>query len=227
MPTSNLIKEMNMYYKDRTPYHDIYMSYTDNYNMEKLLAPIIKKIEPYISNEDILEIACGTGNWTQVLSKRVRSVVATDLHDTYLAEAKKKEYKHNNVIFKVADAYELNGIDKKFSVAFAADWWSHIPKSKIRNFIETLHSKLLPNSKVIFIDMLPNPELDKMFSHIDEEGNVIQRRELPNGKTYQVVKNFPAKEELLDCLEHYATEIDYYEDKNLLRWILTYTTLKQ
>lgn len=226
MPISNLIKEMNMYYRDRTPYHDIYMSYTNNYNMEKLLAPIIKKIEPYISNKDILEIACGTGNWTQVLSKRARSVVATDLHDTYLTEARRKKYKYNNVIFEVTDAYELNGIDKKFSVAFAADWWSHIPKSKIRDFIETLHSKLLPNSNVIFIDMLPNPELDKMFSHIDEEGNVIQKRELPNGKTYRVVKNFPTKEELFKYLENYATEVAYYEDKNLLRWIVTYTTLK-
>jgi ubiquinone/menaquinone biosynthesis C-methylase UbiE len=224
MPTSNLIKEMNLYYKNRTPYHDMYMSYTDNYNMEKLLAPIIKKIEPYIYNKDVLEIACGTGNWTQVLSKRVRSVVATDLHDTYLAVARKKKYKHKNVIFEVADAYKLHGIDKKFSVAFAADWWSHIPKSRIRNFIKMLHSKLLPNSKVIFIDMLPSPALNKMFSYIDEEDNVIQKRELPNGKTYRVVKNSPTKEELFKYLENYATEVAYYEDKNLLRWIVTYTT---
>ena len=73
------------------------------------------------------------------------------------------------------------------------------------------------------IDMLRRPELDKMFSHMDEEGNVIQKRSLPDGKEYQVVKNFPTEKELVDCLKGYGININYYEDAKLLRWILSYT----
>jgi ubiquinone/menaquinone biosynthesis C-methylase UbiE len=223
MSVEDLIKDMNEYYRENVPYHDECMSYTDNLSMEDLLAPIIKKIESDITDKDVLEIACGTGNWTQVLSKRARSVMATDINKAYLIEAKKKPYQKDNVIFKVADAYTLDGIDRKFNLAFASDWLSHIPKSKIKSFIETLHSKLLPGSKVIMIDMLRKPELDKMFSHIDEEGNVIQKRTLPNEKEYQVVKNFPTEKELVDHLKGYGIKINYCEDTELLRWILSYT----
>lgn len=223
MSVEDLIKEMNEYYRENVPYHDECMSYTDNLSMEKLLAPIIKRVEDDIVDKDVLEIACGTGNWTQVLSKRARLVVATDINEAYLIEAKRKPYQKDNVVFKVADAYTLDGIDRKFNLAFASDFWSHVPKWKIKSFVETLHSKLLPSSEVIMIDMLRRPELDKMFSHIDQEGNVIQNRTLPNGKRYHVVKNFPEEKELLDCLKGYGININYYEDTELLRWILSYT----
>jgi len=214
---------MNEYYRENVPYHDECMSYTDNLSMEKLLATIIEKIEKDIIGKDVLEIACGTGNWTQVLSKRARSVVATDINKGYLIEAKKKPYQKDNVVFKVADAYTLDGIDRKFNLAFASDFWSHVPKSKIKSFIKTLHNKLLPGSKAIMIDMLRRPELDKMFSHIDEEENVIQKRTLPNGKEYHVVKNFPTERELANCLKGYAISIKFFEDTELLRWVLSYT----
>ena len=222
MSIADLIKEMNEYYRENVHYHDECMSYTDNLSMEKLLAPIIQRIEKDITGKDVLEIACGTGNWTQVLSKRARSVVACDINEAYLIAAKKKPYQKDNIVFKVADAYTLEGIERKFNLAFASDFWSHIPKSKIKSFIKTLHSKLLSDSKVIMIDMLRKPELDRVFSHIDEEGNVIQKRTLPNGKEYEVVKNFPTKKELVDCLKDYSININYYEDTKLLRWILTY-----
>ena len=224
MSVEDLIKEMNEYYGDRVPFHDEYMSYTDNLSMEKLLGPIIQRVEKDIKGKDVLEIACGTGNWTQVLSKRARSVVATDIHEAYLVQAKRKPYQKDNVVFKVADAYALDGIDRKFNLAFASDFWSHMPKSKIKSFIKTLHSKLLPGSKVIMIDIMPRPELDrKFFSHMDEEGNVIQKRILPNGKVYHVVKNFPTKKELVDCLKDYCITVKHYEDTELLRWVLSYT----
>jgi demethylmenaquinone methyltransferase/2-methoxy-6-polyprenyl-1,4-benzoquinol methylase len=203
----------------------MYMGYTDNYEMEKLLAPIIKEIENDITDKDVLEIACGTGNWTQVLSRRARSVVACDLYKGYILEAKKKDYEMDNVIFKLADAYTLNGIKGDFSAAFAGDWFSHIPKSKITGFLKTLHGKLLPESRIVIIDMLKTPEFDKMFSHKDYEGNEIQIRTLPNGRKYQVIKNFFKEEELLEYLSGYTTNINYFEDPKLLRWILTYTII--
>ncbi len=223
MSIADLMKEMNEYYRENVHYHDECMSYTDNLSMEKLLGPIIKRIDKDIKDKDVLEIACGTGNWTQVLSKRARSVMATDINEAYLIQAKRKPYQKDNVSFKIADAYALDGIDRKFNLAFASDFWSHIPKSKIECFIETLHTKLLPGSKVIMVDMLRKPELDRMFSHIDDEGNVIQKRILPSGKEFHVVKNFPTERELIECLKSYGISINYFEDAKLLRWILTYT----
>jgi SAM-dependent methyltransferase len=223
MPSDAIIEEMGRYYADRVMYHDMYMGYAGNDEMEKLLAPIIQLVEKEVSGKDVLEIACGTGDWTQVLSKRARSVVATDLIEGYLAQALKKEYVGGNVVFNVADAYNLDGIVGDFNAAFAADWWSHIPRSRIGTFIAALHGRLRPDAKVVMVDMMPNPELDKWFSHLDEEGNVIQKRTLPTGKIYHVIKNFPTERELRDCLGKRAADIEYFEDKELLRWVLIYS----
>ena len=223
MPTDAVVEKMRQYYTDRVPYHDQYMGYTGNAAMEKLLAPLVALVGKELAGKNVLEIACGTGNWTQVISKRARSVVATDLIDGYLEHARKKEYARKNVVFEVADAYRLEGIRGSFTAAFAADWWSHMPHSKIGPFLDTLHDKLGPGARVVMLDMLRSPELEKWFSHADDDGNVVQKRTLPNGKAYLVIKNFPTGRELRDRLGSRATRFKYREDQALRRWILTYS----
>lgn len=223
MPNDAIVEEMKRYYADRVPYHDRYMGYTDNYSMEKLLAPLVERVSRELAGRDVLEIACGTGNWTQVLSKRARSVVATDLIEGYLEQARKKEYAGKNVVFKVADAYRVDGIEGRFTAAFAADWWSHMPHSRIGQFLDALHGSLGPGARVVMLDMLRTPELDEWFSHIDDEGNVVQKRALPDGRTYNVIKNFPTEMELRRQLGNRAFDIDFIEDRQLRRWVLAYS----
>jgi ubiquinone/menaquinone biosynthesis C-methylase UbiE len=225
MTTDPIVEEMRQYYTDRVPYHDRYMGYTDNSSMEKLLAPIVELVGRELAGKDVLEIACGTGNWTQVISKRARSVVATDLVEGYLELARKKEYIKRNVTFKAADAYRLDGIDRGFTAAFAADWWSHIPRTKIGLFLDTLHCRLQSGARVVMLDMLRTPELDEWFSRFDHEGNVVQKRTLPNGKSYNVIKNFPTGGEIRERLAGRAVDVEYQEDRVLLRWILAYSAV--
>jgi demethylmenaquinone methyltransferase/2-methoxy-6-polyprenyl-1,4-benzoquinol methylase len=199
------------------------MGYTDNSSMERLLAPLVDLVGKELAGKDVLEIACGTGNWTQVISKRARSVVATDLIEGYLEQARKKEYAGKNVVFKVADADCLEGLKGRFTAAFAADWWSHMPHSRIGQFLDALHGRVGPGARVVMLDMLRTPELDEWFSHIDDDGNVVQKRALPNGKTYNVIKNFPTGRELWGQLGNRAFDIDFVEDRQLRRWVLAYS----
>ena len=92
MATDKVIEDMNRYYSDRVPYHDLYMGYSGNAAMEKVLAPLIARLERHLAGKEVLELACGTGNWTQVICKRARSVVATDLFEGYLELARKKQF---------------------------------------------------------------------------------------------------------------------------------------
>jgi ubiquinone/menaquinone biosynthesis C-methylase UbiE len=223
MQAKELIQQMNTYYARRAPLHDNLMGYTDNARMEELLAPIIKRLERYLIDQEVLEIACGTGNWTQVLAKRARSVLATDINSSVLEIAKRKSYPKGKVTFKLADAYALQKIEVKFTTAFAADWWSHIPKSMIPSFIESLHTKLHKGARVIFIDMLPSESLDQMFSHYDKEGNLIHKRSLPEREEFYVVKNFPTEKELKEVFKGLVKDFEFYQYLPLKRWMLTYT----
>jgi len=73
--------------------------------------------------------------------------------------------------------------------------------------------------------MLPTPELQACHYYYDTEGNGIDRRVLPNGREFEVIKNYPKPEELLKVLRGRARDINYEEDKALQRWMLTYKCL--
>lgn len=225
MQDVNLVEQMNEYYEKRADFHDTLMSYTSEDKHERLMAPLLRRCECGMLGKNILEIACGTGNWTQLLARRAKSVVATDVNAVLLEKARLKSYAGDNVTFQVADAYKLGRLRKKFDAAFAADWWSHIPKAKIATFIDCLHKRLKPGSPVVFVDMLPNKHLHRMFSHYDDDGNLIHRRNVPGGGEYFVVKNFPTEDELRKIFDGTVSDFSYQPHLALERWILTYKTL--
>jgi demethylmenaquinone methyltransferase/2-methoxy-6-polyprenyl-1,4-benzoquinol methylase len=223
MGARELLDGMRRYYRDRASHHDGYMGYTSNEAMEELLRDVIRLVEPQVAGRDVLEVACGTGNWTQVLSRRARSVVAVDLFEDYLRLARAKPYPRGNVEFRLADAYSLEGVGGPFDAAFCADWWSHMPRSVVATFLRAMHGVLAPGARVAVVDMLRTAYFDSIRSHLDEEGNEVQRRALPDGREYLVVKNFPSESELRSALGDTAADLRYVEDAALGRWVLTYT----
>lgn len=225
-PTEGLpwtaLEEMRRYYTDRVPYHDGYMSWSGPDAMEALLGPIIVNIEGDLEGRDVLEVACGTGNWTQLLSRRARSVTATDLVQEYLDIAMSKDYPRANVTFRPADAYDLDASGGPFDAAFAADWWSHMPRSMVDTFLGSLRSVLSPGANVVVVDMQRTPSFDLAFQRYDAEGNEVHLRTLPSGGSYEVIKNFPGEEELRGRLEGWAEDVSYTLFHDLSRWLLRF-----
>jgi len=224
MKDRDLINEMKIYYEGRAPLHDRYMDYSDNRQMEELLGPIIKSVIPHIKGREVLEIACGTGNWTEVLAGRAESVLAIDSSSTALEIAGRKLTQFNNVTLQNADAYLLDDISGPFDIAFSSDWWSHMPVSSINRFLENLHSRLRKGSRVIFIDMMTREEFEKETVYYDDDGNRVSLRALPDGSEFEVIKNFPSNEDLFAFLEGWGNDISYLEFKSLKRWMITYIT---
>ena len=222
MRGDDLIKQMNRYYDQRAPWHDSYMGYTSNAEMELLLAPVIQRFEKYITDRDVLEVACGTGNWTQVLARRARSVTATDVNRSTLDITRDKPFE-GKVTFEQVDAYALEKLPREFDVAFAGDWLSHVPKGAIPKFIRGLHERLQPEAKVIFLDMMPCKEFDAETVSYDDDGNRVSERALLDGDKFFVVKNFPREDELRAVFAPFANDIEYYVDEPLKRWLLIYT----
>ena len=220
----DLVKEMQEYYRIRAPWHDEYMQYTDNDALEKFLQPIVSRVESLLAGLDVLELACGTGNWSQILSRHVRSLVATDINEETLSRAQAKQYPKDVVTFCLADAYSLDGIGSEFGGAFAADWWSHVPSSLLGSFLDSLHSHLRAGARVVFLDMLPRDHPDLLPYRHDREGNAICRRTLPDGSSFDVIKNFPDNKEILEMLSGRSERAEYQEWNELGRWLVTYTT---
>ena len=201
----NIIDEMQSYYDQRAPIYDESMGYTEPDKLTSL-QPIIEFIGAEIKNQTVIEIACGPGFWTQYLSQFAKKILATDFNQSTLDRARRKNISPNLVSFQQVDAYKLTGVKGPFSAAMGVDWLAHVPKSRMDNFLQGLHNLLKPGSKVIFCDELQgeSPLTKGIF---DSDGNHIQKRTLPNGTSYKVIKNYMLEEEIEAILRPYSDEI--------------------
>jgi ubiquinone/menaquinone biosynthesis C-methylase UbiE len=209
--------ELSRYYAARArEYEQIY----DKPERQTDLARLQRSIAGYFVDRDVLEIACGTGYWTQFIAPVARSITATDINAETLAIAETKPFPANRVRLAVADMYDLPPEYKNFTGAFAGFWWSHLRRADRRSFINTLHRALKPGAIVVALDNLYIEGSSTPVSHTDAEGNTYQRRRLADGSEHTVLKNFPTERELRSELEHLGTSIefityDYY-------WVLKY-----
>jgi len=69
-------------------------------------------------------MAAGTGYWTQFVSQRAKSILATDITAEALAQINFRDTKCA-VETRVADAYSMDNIEVGFDGAFAGLWFSH------------------------------------------------------------------------------------------------------
>ena len=217
-----LIEEMNRYYEAHAPWHDACMDYETIEGMEELLKPVIETVARVIDGKNVIEVACGTGNWTQVLGKRAKFVTAIDISPTALSIAQQKLLDFGNVSLIQRSAYELHEIQGFFDVFFAADWWSHIPMGMFPLFLESVISKLKPGSKAVFLDMSFRQHFKQEHCSYDSDSNRISIRKLPNGSEFKVVKNFPNETELRRILAPFVKKVDYLEFDSLQRWMVTF-----
>lgn len=179
-------------------------------------------ITTHFTGRHVFEVACGTGYWTEIIARSSASIFATDINEEVLAIARSKPIDLARVTFQKADAYALPNLSQKFDGGFSGFWWSHVPKSRIQNFLQGFHRVLAPGAKVVIIDNAYAEGSSTPISRTDECGNTYQSRRLDNGSSHEVLKNFPGESELLAAVDGLASDIHvqflrYY-------WILTYVT---
>jgi ubiquinone/menaquinone biosynthesis C-methylase UbiE len=149
-----------------------------------------------LSARTVLEIACGTGYWTQFIAPVATSVLAIDSAPETLRIAKQR-ITAANVLFEVGDAYALARSERAFDAAFAGFWFSHVPLERQREFLGALNRSLEPGAKVVLLDNLFVEGSSSAIAEQDALGNTYQARKLADGSTHRVLKNFPSEAQLL------------------------------
>ena len=173
------------------------------------------------AGRDVLEVACGTGYWTPLISGSARSILATDINEEVLKIARHKNYPKHNVEFKIADAYTLANVTGRFSAGFAGFWWSHIPKQRLSHFLDCFHSKLCPGASAVFLDNNYVEGSSTPIARRDSDGNTFQKRTLEDGAEFEVLKNFPTGTELCASVNAMADDVEVTQFKYY--WCLRYT----
>jgi ubiquinone/menaquinone biosynthesis C-methylase UbiE len=177
-------------------------------------------VENTFANTDVFELACGTGYWTEILSRTAASVVATDINEKVLAIARSKPIDRRKTTFRIEDAYDLPIFKKSFTSGLSVFWWSHIPKARLHEFLQGFHRIFSPGARIVFIENNYVEGSSTPISRTDEHGDTYQLRRLDDGSTHEVLKNFPTESELRAAVEDLAVDVQiqflrYY-------WTLSY-----
>lgn len=210
---------LEKYYAERaSEYDNVYQKP----ERQKDLTELSSALSVAFESLDVLEIACGTGYWTQFIARGAASVFATDYNPEVIEIAKSRNYHDCQVSFLLSDAYILENVMKKFSAGFCGFWWSHVAKGRIKKFLEVFHSQLYAGSKVVIIDNRYVEGSSTPIARKSEEGDTYQLRKLENSSTYEILKNFPTEVELISILEEVSSDLElkflqYY-------WMVNYKT---
>ena len=168
----------------------------------------------------VLEIACGTGYWTQTASQTAKSILATDINPEMLEIARSKPYECE-VQFQQADAFNLDPLaGNHFTAGMAMAWWSHLRKSRIKEFLDGYHRLFSRGALLVFMDNRFVPGSNLPISRTDEEGNTYQLRRLADGSTHEILKNFPTEIDMRNLLA--GSVVDFNWKQLPYYWVLTY-----
>ncbi|MEV2211202.1 class I SAM-dependent methyltransferase [Streptomyces sp. NPDC050997] len=185
-----LLTEQMAYYKAGAAEYD--RPYAEYEDLRKLLAAV----DNLPITGDVLELACGTGQWTPRLAARAQSVTAVDASCEVLALARARTASPT-AQFLEADLFEWQP-PRRYDTVFFAFWLSHVPPTRLPDFWNTVATALAPGGKAIFID--DGPAAAAYEEVLANQTTPTALRRLDDGSQYRIVKVFHDAQTLTDDL---------------------------
>jgi demethylmenaquinone methyltransferase/2-methoxy-6-polyprenyl-1,4-benzoquinol methylase len=130
----------------------------------------------------VLELACGTGEWTQLLLRHATSVTAVDASPEMLAIASAR-VSDERVRFVQADLFTW-APDRRYDVVFFGFWLSHVPLERFGSFWSLVSDCLETDGRVFFIDDGYRTPDELVYGN----SSAIIRRCVNDGTSYRAVK---------------------------------------
>jgi len=189
--TDEVLADQTGYYRRRASEYDV-TAYGDVAAARARIARLVAEMQP---TGRVLEIACGTGLWTEALAGRVDTVRAIDAAPEVVAIARDR-VTSGNVTFEVADVFSWASEDR-FDVIFFSAWLSHVPMGRFEEFWQLLRRLLADGGRVLFID--EHVDVRDKEAYVPGRDEIVERR-LRDGRAFRIVKNFVDPERLEDRL---------------------------
>lgn len=188
------------YYRDRAAeYEKIY----DKPARQRDLARLTSILQDIFRDNHLLEIACGTGYWTERIAPTATSILATDINQAVLDIAAGKNYPMGNVAFRCDDIFQST-VEQLFDGLFGGFIWSHIPLEQLDEFLAQAAQRVRPGGVLVLADNRFVPGSSTPIDQADPGGNTYQTRRLEDGSEHLVLKNFPARVFVADKLKQMA-----------------------
>jgi len=210
---------LRRYYDEQARvYDDMYMRSDPVWRRElESVASVMTKV---LSDRRVLEVACGTGFWTEIVAKVARRVVAVDASERMLTVARKRKTRSANVEYMHGDAYALAEVLGDFDAGLANFWLSHVPKARIDEFLCGFHRRLGRGAVVFMSDNVYVSGIGGQLVARAGVEDTFKLREASDGSKYEVLKNYYDRDSLKRLLSPKTLGLKVHDAKYF--WWVSY-----
>lgn len=159
----------------------------------------------------ILELAPGTGIWTEQLIMIGERVTAIDASPEMIAINRAK-LQCERVEYTQADLFAWQP-RRQYDMIFFGFWLSHVPADKLSAFLDTVYMALKPGGRLFIVDSLA-PDQARAHSQTSSLTGDLQGRMLKDGSRYQIVKIYYDLKELSQTLRRHGFAIEVKGTEN-------------
>ena len=191
----SIIGEQIAYYRARAEEYDEWFLRRGRYDRGEEhrrewsaeICRVEKDLREWAPLGDVLELACGTGLWTQVLAPLATSVTAVDVAPEAI-DINRHRTQSDRVHYVVADLFDWTPL-RAYDFVFFGFWLSHVPEERFEAFWRLVRAALRPGGRAFFVDgLLTQDSTAKDHCPIDL-GGVVERK-LNDGRVFRIVKVF-------------------------------------
>jgi SAM-dependent methyltransferase len=208
---------MTKYYAQRA---GVYEAVYQKPERQVSLQEMQQRVCDALKDKHVLELACGTGYWTERYAPVAAAVLATDINQSMVDVAQGKSYPADRVQFALADTFALPAVTNgQYSACFAGFLWSHIKREEQADVLAQFSKASGKGSLLVLIDNNYVEGKSSTIARTDLEGNTYQLRMQEDGSRVEVVKNFPTDSFLRKRIGLAARDIRIF--RNEYFWMLT------
>ena len=196
MVPASILDEQMAYYRARAAEYDEWFYRRGRYDRSPEtnarwfveLEEVFAAIDALSLSGDLLELAPGTGIWTERLLGTTTTITAVDASPE-MVELNRARVASERVTYILADLFTWQP-DRTYDAVFFGFWISHIPTERLDAFLRMAASALRPGGKVFFVDGRREPTSTASDHRLPEVGAQVMTRRLNDGREFQIFKNF-------------------------------------
>ena len=147
---------------------------------------------------EVLELACGTGLWTERLAAHADRLTAVD-GSLEMLELCRARMGDASVSYVSADLFVWEP-EQLYDVCFFGFWLSHVPDERFEMFWEKLRRVVGEEGRVFFVDSSRHDLASAVDHKLSDPDDPTMLRRLADGSEYRIVKHFYEPEALAERL---------------------------
>lgn len=203
MTDDSILSQQIAYYRARAAEYDQWFYRQGRYDHGELnnqrwhaqAAEVRARVQALPPCDEALELAPGTGIWTQELIKIGRHVTAVDASEEMIAINRAKLGSLPNVTYVQHDIFAWEPA-RKFDLVFFSFWFSHVPPERVPTFLSMMRRALKADGTLVLIDSRPDPTSSARDNGLRPDEHIVRTRILNDGSTYRIIKVYYEPAEL-------------------------------